>query len=741
MGKISRLISVAIGCLLAAAAVAVGAKPAGAGEASCIERTERRSARSFAATLRCLVREKRSGSIDSACRSRAAATMTRATRRRGACGDMSAARAKVERCKQAVLEHISENGPCAAKKMRAVLKSLPYKKGAGRSTELCRAFERAGSCAGDCLAVDEALASCWFGAGPARTLPEAAPDDQVILFGAYEGDAISSTTIAGQDEVTVTARVVIEPGATPLYVILTSSEQMIWRFEGAVSRVRHVVLLGSGPRGVTGVDVERVADLTGTSGGLSGYFYSAGSPEAAALRAAVENALGRPVDVMAGSYSVGTLFLPAATVTGTVPPDSVPPGFDPAVYQELGLRFSPGGVVDIDPATVVSITPAEPYEVLPQGFGLAQLVATGALERRGGFFFFDGYFYIASAIPRFPAGLYGGHLVFFVLGTGVPMPAGDPGHSCVISEETGLPLANELICGFYEPPDVTCNLPEAAEGDQIVLVGAYEADAISTVTIVGQDDDTQTVRVVIDEGATPLYVVLASYENIIWRFEGATSRIGRLVLAGYGAQGVTGLPAEVVTSLSRSGDCPIYFYDIQSPEGVAARRAVEDALGRPVDVMAGSYSVGTLSLPAATVTGTVPPDSVPPGFDPSVYRELGLRFSPGGVVDVDPATVVSITPAEPYEVLPQGFGLAQLVATGALEHRGGFFFFDGYFYIASAIPRFPARLTGAHFVFFVLGTGVPMPAGDPGHSCVISEETGLPLANDLICSLFPGLGG
>jgi hypothetical protein len=84
--------------------------------------------------------------------------------------------------------------------------------------------------------------------------------------------------------------------------------------------------------------------------------------------------------------------------------------------------------------------------VLPQGFGLAQLVASGALEARR-----DRYFYIARPIPRFPAGLYGAHSVTFVLGTGVPMPAGTPGHSCVVSEATGRPLANEMICSLSSP--------------------------------------------------------------------------------------------------------------------------------------------------------------------------------------------------------------------------------------------------------------------------------------------------
>jgi hypothetical protein len=163
----------------------------------------------------------------------------------------------------------------------------------------------------------------------------------------------------------------------------------------------------------------------------------------------VEDAVGRPVDVVAGSYSVGTLALPSAAVEPSVGASSVPPGFDPAVY-ELGLRFNPAGVVEVDPVSVVSTEPAEPYEVLPHGFGLAQLVATGELEPRGSDWVLA-RFYIARAIPRFPAGLYGAHSVTFILGSGVPLPAGSPGHSCVLAEETGLPAMEDYTCSFLFP--------------------------------------------------------------------------------------------------------------------------------------------------------------------------------------------------------------------------------------------------------------------------------------------------
>ena len=38
--------------------------------------------------------------------------------------------------------------------------------------------------------------------------------------------------------------------------------------------------------------------------------------------------------------------------------------------------------------------------------------------------------------------------------------------------------------------------------------------------------------------------------------------------------------------------------------------------------------------------------------------------------------------------------------------------------------RFPAGLAGAHSVTFLVMNGTPYPDGDPGHSCVITEETG-----------------
>ena len=77
--------------------------------------------------------------------------------------------------------------------------------------------------------------------------------------------------------------------------------------------------------------------------------------------------------------------------------------------------YFPGGVIDIDPKTVVANVPVAAYEVLPSEAGLAQLVASGALTRNS-----SGEYVVHRKI-RFPAGLYGAHSVTFVIRRGTPV--------------------------------------------------------------------------------------------------------------------------------------------------------------------------------------------------------------------------------------------------------------------------------------------------------------------------------
>lgn len=312
---------------------------------------------------------------------------------------------------------------------------------------------------------------------------------------------------------------------------------------------------------------------------------------------------------------------------------------------------------------------------------------------------------------------------------------------------SGLGLIFLLIAGVWSPSsageqaspgDHSCELPAAAPGERIVLVGSG-ANALATVTVAGQDEVTQTARVVVESGAEPLYVVLSAYRATIWRFEGQVERVARLVVVGMLPQGTTGIARERVFDRSRyvqdrrDATCFPAFSETRSVDGVRARGIVERALGRAPDVFAVTSSgVGTLRIPSvkSEVAQSEVEARMPRGFDPSMYLEF-TRYYPGGLVWVDAAAVSSNSKVEPYEVLPGRAGLAQLVASGALERLQDH---DQYF-VAKPIARFPAGLHGAERASFVLGKGIPLPAGDPGHSCVVSEETGLPVSG--VCPGFP----
>lgn len=298
---------------------------------------------------------------------------------------------------------------------------------------------------------------------------------------------------------------------------------------------------------------------------------------------------------------------------------------------------------------------------------------------------------------------------------------------------------------------LNCEVPKASEAARVLLLGAYETESLSSVALGSQDEVTGVGNVTIEPGNEPLYLIITSYQPTIWRFYGSTNRIERVVVMatiGFAQKGtstrtplagVVGLPPEKVTFPKQA--CISYFYEVPSTASAQAAAAAKTATGKSPDVIAGRYALNTLNVPSGKIemidanrpkvlviekkAGTLMIEGdaknirvVTPTGD--LQREL-YRFNPGGVVTIDAAKVTASARAEPYEVLPQQAGLIQLVQSGALTQNS-----LGEFLIHQKI-RFPAGLTGAHSVKFLLRRGVPTPDGDPGHSEVISEETGAAL--------------
>ena len=275
---------------------------------------------------------------------------------------------------------------------------------------------------------------------------------------------------------------------------------------------------------------------------------------------------------------------------------------------------------------------------------------------------------------------------------------------------------------------VACAVPAASTEAKFVLVSTYDSEALSSVAIGSQDVVTETAGVEIESGSEQLYVVLLSYQPIIWRFSGAVERLEHVVIAsaktGPNEQhphrvplaGAVGVPAERLTFV-KSPDCFKYFKKMPSIASAVTTARLKESVGREPNVTKSVYDLLNVALPSGTVEKSPKLRTLSRLINP-----YASRFWPAGVIEIDPKAVIASRPAEPYEVLPAQAGLVQLVEQGALERVGS------REYLITRKIRYPAGMGGAHSVRFLLLRGVPEPEGDPGHSCVVSEETGEPIA-------------
>lgn len=316
------------------------------------------------------------------------------------------------------------------------------------------------------------------------------------------------------------------------------------------------------------------------------------------------------------------------------------------------------------------------------------------------------------------------------------------------ADKDGVISQQELTDFRMRAERVGCEMPAASEKAKVFVLSSYQTEALSSVTLGSQDVVVHAGRVIIEPGNDPLYVVIATYSPTIWQFSGAVERVERLMMtsartgpnSGDGSKpsmvGATGIPKERVSFFAKS-NCLIYFHEAPSSGSLQTAAMVRAATGKTPETVATKYSVSSFKLPSGTVEssekgargliiqkteGTLNivgnASNVIIQAGPSRARDEMYRFSPGGVIEIDPKTVVGSHPAENYEVLPQQAGLVQLLASGALIQNS-----VGEYIVRQKI-RFPAGLAGAHSVTFLVMKGAPYPEGDPGHSCVISEETG-----------------
>jgi hypothetical protein len=323
----------------------------------------------------------------------------------------------------------------------------------------------------------------------------------------------------------------------------------------------------------------------------------------------------------------------------------------------------------------------------------------------------------------------------------------------VISPEEGSFAAERLTAARIAQNAPQCDLPPLPRGAQLVVYGGYGAQSLASVSIGGADQVTGLIDVVIEPGSAPLYLVLSSYDSIIWRLSGATDRVARVILSSsqtakpewqatppdavrvepklsvstaLAASGVLGVDASRVAFARRA--CPQHASGKNKTEPEMIRATLRRSLGRDPDAIAISYAAQRVALPSGKVeqaaAGAAP---VPPGFDAETWASA-TRFWPGGLARVDPKTVVASYSVQPYAILPSQMGLAQLVGSGHAIRVS-----PNAFRIVKPISHLPSGMVGAHMAKLILAPGVPTPSGNPGHSCILREGEAKPLYNPRLC--------
>jgi hypothetical protein len=215
--------------------------------------------------------------------------------------------------------------------------------------------------------------------GPAPTVncpvPRPRQNQKFVFLGFYQGTAVADQSVAGLESETTTGAIHIAPGARNLFLAITSQRAMIFRFSGHVERLNQLVVLNWNAAGVTGVSPAKVSFGVGAACEMDS------GAEHAVKFGYVNTVFGRRPDALGGTQDLHEWII-GATGAGT---EIKAPDWDydtqDTRLEEQFASFYPGGVVKIDPATLISSQTAEKYEILPNAAGVVQLERAGKIVR------------------------------------------------------------------------------------------------------------------------------------------------------------------------------------------------------------------------------------------------------------------------------------------------------------------------------------------------------------------------
>ncbi|TIX51142.1 hypothetical protein [Alteraurantiacibacter aquimixticola] len=269
-----------------------------------------------------------------------------------------------------------------------------------------------------------------------------------------------------------------------------------------------------------------------------------------------------------------------------------------------------------------------------------------------------------------------------------------------------------------------CTVPGPRNGTRALAFIAGRGELVSPVALGAQDRTTSIIKVAIDSGDEPLFLLLAADDPVIWDFSGATERLERVVLfadehddAGHALAGALGLPQSKVTF----GEPGCFPAGRMASTGSRSEDRLANHVGAVTGISARVRPVpgaaGTVTFPAMVVEQLHRPVPAPDGFDPDIWWEA-IAAHPRGVGDPELASLVTQTALVEYEWLPGEFGLAQMAAQEMIEPTDN----HGEYRLLHQMSRFPEAFETLRSVDFVLGEGIRRPDGEFGTGCLFAAD-------------------
>lgn len=226
----------------------------------------------------------------------------------------------------------------------------------------------------------------------------------------------------------------------------------------------------------------------------------------------------------------------------------------------------------------------------------------------------------------------------------------------------------------------------------------------------------------VHEPTQPVVLILGAYEPTIWNIRWSPStRIAAVLVSGYHRQALAGLEPSVPTlNTSYDNRHPCGYFYLSERELGKVNPMARRLFGRPADMVflakEGRVHIGSplpegrplISSPAIAPESFYDrnaPIAGPAGLEDGVRKGL-LRKATAADADEWVAAVMANTPERDA---PPVAGVGPVKPPRPMMHNA---------YVVLKPFTYPAGLYGGHLATFFIPHGVPLPAGNPGHSNV-----------------------